>query len=268
MPMTVCLLVAARYVPQLKFITILLADQSTLTHAERVYQRLLAFDDREPLKLAQRELKETPLVQYYDNVLLPALVMAEQDRYADRLNEDQVTFVIDAVHDLIADLDDTAKKDAGELRKEIAASAPGENLASDNTSPRILCIPLRDEGDEIATRMLTQLLHADGYDADMGTTDSLTSEMVDRVAQAEIDIVVISVLPPISPRDSRLLWKKLRGRYPTLPIVVGFWTAEKDKDVLAEPVEDAASRIVTTLSEAQQVVRSLAAQVQVASKTA
>src|SRR2546423_3799247 len=44
MPMTVCLLVAARYVPQLRFLTILLGDEQPLSQSERVYQRLLAFD--------------------------------------------------------------------------------------------------------------------------------------------------------------------------------------------------------------------------------
>ena len=71
-PMTVCLVVAARYVPQLQFITILLADRPPLTLAERVYQRLLAYDYREPLKLAQQQLKESSLVRYYDEVLVPA----------------------------------------------------------------------------------------------------------------------------------------------------------------------------------------------------
>ena len=63
MPMTVCLLVAARYVPQLKFLTILLADQPPLSPGERVYQRLLAFDYHEPLKLAQSYLKDSSLAE-------------------------------------------------------------------------------------------------------------------------------------------------------------------------------------------------------------
>jgi predicted PurR-regulated permease PerM len=267
MPMTVCLLVAARYIPQLKFISILLADQSTLSPAERVYQRLLAFDDREPLKLAHKELKDAPLIDYYDHVLLPALVMAEQDRYADRLNEEQSTFVMEASHELIDQLGEAAGKKLADSRAEAEAQAPDANSTVTAPSAKVLTIPLRDEGDEIAARMLTQLLVADGFHAETGTTTSLTSELVDSVAESEADIVVISVLPPIAPRDSRLLWKKLRSRYPTMPIVVAFWTAEKDKDALAEPVADAASRVVTTLSEASLVIRALGAQTSVA-KTA
>ena len=46
---------------------------------ERVYQRLLAFDYHEPLKLAEKHLKESSLASFYDDVLIPALRMAEHD---------------------------------------------------------------------------------------------------------------------------------------------------------------------------------------------
>ena len=120
----------------------------------------------------------------------------------------------------------------------------------------------------MASRMLAQLLIAEGFQAEFGAAKSLNSELVDSVAETESDIVVISVLPPITPRDSRLLWRRLRGRYPDLPIVVGFWTSAAQKEMLAEPVEDAASRVVTTFAEAISVVRGMAAQVKTAAKTA
>ncbi len=272
MPMTVCLLVAARYVPQLKFITTLLADRPPASPGERVYQRLLAFDDREPTKLAHNFLKESSLAKLYDDVLIPALVMAEQDRHADLLNDDQAEFVLEATEDLIdevgeADRHKQQTQQAHEAQPEAAAG--GEVVSGPVSEPaRVLCIPLRDEADELVARMLSHLLTAEGLQAEVGAAESLTGEVVDRVAASDSDVVVISVLPPIAPRDSRLLWKRLRSRYPNLPIVVGFWTAVNDKDALAEPVEDSASRVVTTMAEAVAVVRGMAAQVQLAAKTA
>lgn len=264
-PMTVCLLVAARYVPQLNFLTILLGDGQPTSPAERVYQRLLAFDDREPTKLAHKQLKETPLVTYYDEVLLPALVMAEQDRHADLLNDEQAAFVIEATEDLIDDLGNAARREQ-QLRHAEAAVA---NMAEAKKSPsmptpsaRVLCIPLRDEADELASHMLVQILNGEGFHATAVLAESLTSEMVDQIAESESDIVVISVLPPIAPRGARLVWRRIRDRYPDLPIVVGFWTVKGDREELAEPVEDATSRAVTTLAEAVSVVRSIAASVE------
>jgi len=272
MPMTVCLLVAARYVPQLKFITTLLADRPPASPGERVYQRLLAFDYREPTKLAHDFLKESSLANLYDDVMIPALVMAEQDRHADLLNDDQAEFVLEATEDLI---DEVSEADRNKLRKQqthdakLEATTGSEIVCGPTGQPaRVLCMALRDDADELAARMLSHLLIAQGFQAEVGTAEALTGELVDRVAASDSDIVVISVLPPIAPRDSRLLWKRLRSRYPNLPIVVGFWTATGDKEALAEPVEDSASKVVTTLAEAVTVIRGMAAHVQLAAKTA
>jgi predicted PurR-regulated permease PerM/methylmalonyl-CoA mutase cobalamin-binding subunit len=270
MPMTVCLIVGARYVPQLRFITVLLADQPPLTPAERVYQRLLSYDYQEPLKIAQKHIKDSSLARFYDDVLAPALCMAEEDRYDDLLSEDQAAFVLEAADDLVQELGDEAF-----AAVSAQADGPIEPLPATNVAPkrehagtRVLCIPLRDHADEISSHMLAQLLVAEGFDVATEGAKALTSEVVDRVAESKSDIVVISILPPIQPRDSRLLWKRLRARYPNLPIVVGIWTRSQSKDSLAAPSNELTSKVVTTFSEAITLVRALAAQHNPAAKTA
>ena len=272
MPMTVCLLVAARYVPQLRFLTILLADDPPQTTSERIYQRLLAFDYHEPLKLAHKHLKESSRVSFYDDVLIPALRMAEHDRHGDALNEEQARFVIEAAEDLVDDLGEfpavTVPLDSNSETVVDARANPGQTKDDDAPHARILCVPLLDEADEAASRMLAQLLLAEGFDVDMQGTKRLTSEVVERVADSESDIVVISVLPPIGPRDSRLLWKRLRSRYPSLPIVVGFWTGANIKDDLPVPENDLVSKVATTLGEALAIIRAMAAQQNRSAKSA
>jgi predicted PurR-regulated permease PerM len=263
MPMTVCLLVAARYVPQLKFLTTLLADRPPMSPGERVYQRLLAFDDREPLKIAHKHRKDSSLASFYDGVLLPALVMAEHDRHADLLNEEQAAFVLEGVEDMIEEVGGADLEGRSDKQPTAATtSVPGkQETSASRDSARILCVPLRDEADEMASRMLVQLLHNAGFQAEFSTPKSLTSEHVDRVATTEIDVVVISVVPPIRPRDSRLLWRRLRERYPDLPIVIGYWTAKGEEENLAEPFQDSNSKVVATLEDCVSVVASLAARV-------
>jgi predicted PurR-regulated permease PerM/methylmalonyl-CoA mutase cobalamin-binding subunit len=261
MPMTVCLVVLARYVPQLRFLTVMLADQPPLTPAERIYQRLLAFDYQEPLKLARHRLKSESLVSFYDEVLIPALVLSERDRYAGLLNESQEEFVVEAAEDLVEELGESV----------FAAHALGtaaENAASNDAptmgdvpTERVLCVPLRDAADEVASRMLAQLLAAEGFHVETGGAESLTSEVLDRVAASDSDVVVISILPPIGARDSRLLWKRLRQRYPDLPIIVGYWTGAGQEISLPHPEEDEPHKIATTLTDAVSLVRNTAAQV-------
>jgi methylmalonyl-CoA mutase cobalamin-binding subunit len=271
MPMTVCLLVAARYVPQLRFLTILLGDQTPLSPSEHVYQRLLAFDYHDPLKHAQKHLKDSSLASYYDSILMPALRMAEHDRHEELLNDDQNAFVIEATEDLVQELGDEAfaaiaAKASSHVKPPLAVSPPASD--DESVTARVLCIPLRDEADEAASHMLAQLLVADGFDVVTEGAKSLASQVVDRVADSESDIVVISAMPPLQPRDSRLLWKRLRSRYPDLPIVVGFWTSSEKKDGLPSPDNDSISKVATTLAEALSLVRTMAVQRNLAAKTA
>ncbi|HEY3391367.1 MAG TPA: AI-2E family transporter, partial [Lacipirellulaceae bacterium] len=213
MPMTVCLIVTSRYLPQLRFLNVILADQPPLTPPERIYQRLLAFDFNEALNVARAHLKTSTLAGFYDDVLIPALVLAEQDRHAGLLNEDQDEFVQEGAGDLVAELRDAAPiVEAGDADASTIRAMPGSDgtLPTSEAKARVLCIPLRDEADETAAQMLAQLLAAEGFAVETEAAASLTSELVDRVATTASDLVVISILPPISPRDSRLLWKRLR----------------------------------------------------------
>jgi predicted PurR-regulated permease PerM len=268
MPITVCLVVMARYVPQLRFITVLLADQPTLTPSERLYQRLLAFDYNEPLRTARKHVKSSSLASFYDDLLIPALVLAEQDRHAGDLNDDQEDFVHEAAADLIEDLTDDATT-TSQLNVQPDASA-AVKLTSNADSPengsftqaRILCVPLRDQADAAAGQMLAQLLAIDGFQVHVDAPESLSGEVVDHVAKLASELVVISILPPIAPRDSRLLWKRLRNRYPNLPIIVGYWNHAQSTEPLDPPEGDAQTKIATTLAEAVAMVRSTAAQLQ------
>src|SRR5436190_14852498 len=147
--------------------------------------------------------------------------MAEHDRRSDLLNEDQGAFVIEAAEDLVQELGDDAfaaisgKADGGaQPPLGIGSAAPREKTAT----TRVLCIPLRDQADETVSHMLAQLLVGEGFDVVTEGVNSLASQVVDRVADSESDVVVISALPPLQPRDSRLLWKRLRNRYRDRPI--------------------------------------------------
>lgn len=57
MPLTACLLVLGRHVPQLAFLDVLLGDARALAWRERFYQRLLALDYHEASDIADDFLK-------------------------------------------------------------------------------------------------------------------------------------------------------------------------------------------------------------------
>jgi len=123
-PLTVCLVVLGKYVPQLAFLDVMLGDEPVLSPAERVYQRLLAMDQEEVAEVAQDYLEERSLEQVYDDVLMPALAMAEQDRHRGRLDERRQVFIHKAMRDLIDELGDARRaRDGREARAEAKSVA-------------------------------------------------------------------------------------------------------------------------------------------------
>ncbi len=242
MPLTVCLVVMARYIPALRFITVMLGDQPTLTIQERIYQRMLALDDDEVRELTLEYLDTASPVQLYDEVLIPALRLAEQDRHAGTLSDEQEGSVQEVARELIAELSEQAAPDATE-------SPP---------KARVLCLPLRDEADKTAGLMLGQLLAAEGIETIIGGLDALTGERVEAVESTAADVVVVSILPPLPPRDGRLLCRKLRQRYPSLPIIVGFWNSSADEQSRRLLAAKGDGELVATLAEAVERITAIA----------
>ena len=259
-PLTVCLVVTAQYIPQLRFIAVLLGDQPTLSLDERVYQRLLAFDDIEPRKLAKHYLETATLEKFYDEVLIPVLAMAGRDREEELLSGEQEEFFEDVVEELIEMLG-ASSRDSEEVVAAVSTDPPSASIAP---AARILCIPLRDRADRTGTLMLAQLLSAEGFQVDIGSSESLATEVVDQVSNLQSDTVVISMLPPVAPRQTRLLWRRLRTRYPQLPIVIGCWKASNDGSLFRQFGVDDESHVVTTLAEAMAAVRAGAGRLRVA----
>jgi predicted PurR-regulated permease PerM len=105
-PLTVVLVVIGKYVPQMQFLDIMLGDEPVLDPPERVYQRLLATDQEEATELAREYLKEMDLERVYDEVLNPALSLAEQDRHRGRLDDRRQAFIRQALRDMIEELGD------------------------------------------------------------------------------------------------------------------------------------------------------------------
>jgi predicted PurR-regulated permease PerM len=148
-PLTVVLVVIGKYVPQMQFLDIMLGDEPVLEPAERVYQRLLAGDQEEATDLVHEYLKEKDLEQVYDEVLNPALSLAEQDRHRGRLDERRQAFIRQALRDIIEELGDEwrvrlDRTDADAMKAAAAATvaAAKGTPALDTTPPSPAATPV------------------------------------------------------------------------------------------------------------------------------
>ena len=231
-PLTVCLVVLGRHVPALQFLNIMLGDQPVLSPEAHYYQRLLASDQVEAKEVLEGYLKTNSLEDLYDSVLIPALALAEQDRHHDDLEEITEQFICKSTKELLDELGDKSKEPAEAESQRAQAdlaelSAPKIRVALPNHAPNVVCMPARDEADEIVGIMLSQLLERAGYHAQaipIGTT----AEMLAQVKDAAPDIVCISALPPFALLHARDLYKRVRSNVPNVKIIVGLWKFSGD----------------------------------------
>jgi predicted PurR-regulated permease PerM len=255
MPLTVCVVVMSRYIPGLQFLSVLLGDQLSMAVSEKVYQRLLAGDCDEAMEYAKPLVTEGSLARAYDEAVVPALVMAENDRHAGRLHDEQSELVQETARDLIDELAEFAA--AGAVQDDAVTGQP-DDATSERPLRRVLCIPLRDQADEIGAAMLGKLLSRERVAVEYGSVGALTSELVDAVETSGADLVVLSIVPPLPPRSSRLLCRRLHDRYPNLPLIIGFWNGARPQDVRRRLADDQAE-VATTLADAVERIRAIAA---------
>ena len=217
-PLTVCLILLGRYIPQLNFLEIMLGDEPVLSPQMHFYSRLLALDDEEAHSIANRYLKDNAIGTLYDSVLIPALGLAEQDRHRNILDETRTRFVHQSMRELIEELNETPRDAAGPEDSDASAS-PATTARS---GPKILCVPARDEADEIVAAMVVQLLWRAGCNAE-SVPITAVSTMLERIGQARPGIVCISALPPFAAGQAKSLCRRIRQQYPAVKIVLGLW---------------------------------------------
>jgi predicted PurR-regulated permease PerM len=248
-PLTVCLVVLGRYVPSLEFLSVMLGDQPSLETDARVYQRLLAMDQDSVFEIAEEYMKEHSLLEFYERVLIPAMVLAEHDRHHGELEPDRQTFIYQALHDIVENLGERTKRD--EIDEERAEGRPARDLPA----KYVLCVPAFDDADEIASIMLAQVLETEGVDAQSISADSLANEKMDLVHHRNPDRVCISALPPLAVMHSRYLCKRLTTRFPDLRIIVGLWNVA-DLDQAKDRIRTCGTpTVVSTFSQAVAEIR-------------
>lgn len=226
-PLTVCLVVIGRHVPTLGFLNILLGDQPVLSPEAHYYQRLLAMDQTEAKKVLEEYLKTNSLEDLYDAVVIPALALAEQDRHHDDLDAITEKFICQSTKELLEDLAEKSKEEAASAEAENPADSdalvPGpKTLQTTRSVTSVVCLPARDEADEIVGIMLAHLLERAGYQT-QAVAIGTNSEMLTQVKELEPDIVCISALPPFALLHARELYKRVRAYAPKARIIIGLW---------------------------------------------
>jgi predicted PurR-regulated permease PerM len=217
-PLTLCLILIGRHIPQLDFLEILLGDEPVLSPQAHFYQRLLALDDGEAREIAEQYLKGNPIGSLYDSVLIPALSLAERDRHMNALDETRTSFIHQTMRELIETLYEESVDASGAAGDGAVETA----VIRDPLSSAIVCVPARDEADEIVGTMVRQLLHRAGYHAEALPIAAM-STMLEQAQRLQPAVICISALPPFAAVQAKSLCRQLRARCPGATIVLGLW---------------------------------------------
>lgn len=254
-PLTVCVVVLGRYVPQLSFLHILLGDEEVLGAEAQIYQRLLAMDQPEAHAILYRFLKEKPLVELYDSVLIPALSLVEQDRHKGAIDTAREEFLFLSINEMITELSEYQLA----LDSSLAGGAAAESGPAERLSARIICLPANDRADEVTTAMLAQLLEqADHPTLSLPIAHASLAEMLALLEIRQDDIICISALPPYAFTPARTMCKLIRERFPKAKVVVGVWGFSGDTEKAKARFERTQpDRLLTSLAQAVEQIQEL-----------
>ncbi|HEY0409040.1 MAG TPA: AI-2E family transporter, partial [Candidatus Dormibacteraeota bacterium] len=150
-PLTACLVVIGRHVPQLEFLEVLFGNEQPLPPPVRFYQRLLAGDPREAEEVTRQHAKEHGLVGAFDEIVLPGLGLVEADRLRGAVDRDRLREIAEDVEELVEDVAD-------------------EHAPPHDRPAAIMCCGARGALDDAGAALLASALREQGYDAALATT--------------------------------------------------------------------------------------------------
>jgi predicted PurR-regulated permease PerM len=258
-PMTVCLVVLGRHVPQLQFLDVALGNQPALTPDETLYQRMLANDPEEATRLAEEFAAEHSLATFFDEVAIPALARAQADSDRGVLPPDKRKVITEGFKTLLENLSDASEEEAD----------PGLPTAETERAPLIVCVAGRNEFDEAAALCLAHLLplrHGTG-EVRVLSADALGSGNLYLMPLRNAGLVCLSLISTGSPARARYLVRRVRRRAPRAKVIVGFWglasadlpSAETalaaSADAAVCSLRDAVSEIAVQLSSETRAAR-------------
>lgn len=230
-PMTVCLVVLGQHVPRFRFLSLLLGDRPPLAPHASFYQRLLAGDIEEAATVARQFANASGLEQVPDDIIIPALRLARRDRQRGGLSAQDETYILDSTEQVLKTLDATQSSALVQM------PAP---------SAVLLGCPSHHRAEELTIQMMGMVLRETGCRVEAVTTRILPVDLESRLEQEKISLLFISVIPPGGLPQCRYLCRRLRRKFPDLPIVVGYFGKAREFDKLLVKLRAAGASYVNT----------------------
>ena len=252
-PLTVCLVVLGRYVPKFEFLDVLLGNEPVMEPHARLYQRLLAGDPDEATDNAEDYLEKEYLVDFYDKVGIPALLLGEQDRQRGVLLEEQRARFAQSAQTLVANLSEIAEEeneeeDATDEQEDADHAEESIDLPS-GEGRSLICWGGRGEIDDAAAAMLAQVLEVQGANVVAASHASIDAVRIKDMALGDVDTVVVAFLNGNSKAHARNLVRRLKRQRLNLRVGVFIPLANGTDAPLIKKEDVNADFVAVTMTE-------------------
>ena len=231
-PLTVCLAVLGKHVSRLSYLEVLLGDEPALEDDQMLYQRLLSGDEDEAYEILDRRFRTMPRGRVFDEVVIPALLLAEAARARNEISDADHQHVLRAI------------------RLLVAAAVP-TTIGPDEAPPaprRIIGVSARTMTDETIWEMWGQLFESEKVEVE--SVGSAYLSVSSGISSA--DLVCVNSIPPGGLAQARYICRRLRAKLPKAAIlVIRPGVQANEKESAQRLVEDGASMVCTSLGEAR-----------------
>jgi hypothetical protein len=228
-PMTVCLVVIGRYIPQLQVFETLLGSEPVLMPSERLYQRMLKGDTEEAIEIAEEIIDEKGRDHFFDEVLLGALQLADEEL--------------------------TESPDSLVQRRQVATTIEAiitELGVTEQTGERtVLLVGGRTEIDEAVARLIAQHLAEQHVATRVLPPMAVRQESIGRIDLEGVTMVCLCYLGPEIKTQTRYVARRLRRLDPDIvilachlhPVAAGETADALRVDRLARDIEEAVEEV-------------------------
>jgi predicted PurR-regulated permease PerM len=253
-PITMSLAVLGRHIDSLKFLDVMFGDQPPLSPPELAYQRMLARDPVELTEEAWGYLKTKPLIDYYQDILLGGLRLAQADSARGMLDEAGRSHIHESIEEIVDDLqdhvdrppakdvadDEDAEKPLAQLsRAENSADASAELAGQWTAEGAVVCVPGNGALDHGLALVVAHLAQRRGFGVRVEKAGALSMSRIFSLDTSNARLICVCSIEDVTTAQIRYALRRLRRKAPATPIVVGLLGETEhfeENEVLAETV--------------------------------
>src|SRR5260221_4465341 len=225
---------------------------------------MLAMDLEEASLVSEEFLKGKSLEQLYDELIVRALSLAEEDRHRGKLDEAKQRFIFQNTRILVEAMADRADELVAGIGSKAGLFGKENDSAKimiETTGPvEVLCIPARDETDELAAYMLKLMLHKRGLFSRALPSGLSLDVLMDEIDRSKPKVTCVVAVPPFAYIHSRYICRRVRTDFMQLKLALALLTdAESEKSKPSSSGPTAADETANSLRQAAETIATMMA---------